>query len=195
MARPAIGIRPAPRSAGVCLCLGADVVEARTVDGERSIPKPLTDPETGKAVPGNPVAFVATEPLVALAIATYRTAIELVRAHADTLRTTADAAPVFVVEGLVPARRSATARGRVLEAHLAQAINQGAVAERLINAGHDVLFVPSDDYDKRDPDWYPDCLNGPLPRDWGGRKGADRSVQRAAYAIAQAGLAARHIRT
>lgn len=189
-----VGIRPGTRYAGVCVCIDDTVLEAVTVEGESAIPKPERDPDTGKAVPGNPVALVDTRALVGLAGHTWQSAIDIIRDHAEVIRVRCDnPRPLVAVEALVPSRRSPVGRGRVLESVIAQSVNQGALATLL--AGQDLVLVPSDEFDKRDPDWYPESLTGPYPREWRGRKGADRVVQRAAWAIAQAGLAARDTTT
>lgn len=189
-----IGICTGSRYAGVCLCIDDDVLEAVTVVGTKSIPDAVRDPETGKALAGNSVAQVATDPLLVLAGDTWQAAVGLIRAHADTIRARCtNARPLVVVEAIVPLNRSAVGKGRTLEKVIARVITQGALG--MLLADQDVVYVPSDNYDERPATWYPAILSGPYPSTWSGRKGSERSVQRGAWAIAQAGLVARGLAT
>lgn len=183
-----IGIKPATRNAGVCVSIDDTPLEAVTVEAALAIPKPAKGAD-GKATPGNPVALVDTTILTGLAANTIQTALDIIDSHSDTITAAcgAGARPVWCIEALVPGRRAAVARGRVLEAVIAQSINQGAFSALLV--GEDVVWVPSPDAEAYTA--YPEPLTGAKPTAWRGRRGSDRGQQQAAWAISQAGLASR----
>lgn len=181
-----VGVRTATRNAGICVLFDGDVVEAVTIEGPRAVPKARVDPQTGKAMTGSPVGFVNTDILTTLAADTIAMGQDILAGLPNS-----PTRALWVVEGLVPDRRASVARGRVLEAVIAQAVNQGAIVALLRAAGENVLVVPSAGFDRSDPALLPAPLRGPKPDGWRGRKGSDRGQQQAAYRIALAGLTER----
>lgn len=183
-----IGIRPATRNAGVCVSIDGTPLEAVTIEADLAVPKPAKGAD-GKALSGNPVALVNTPILTGLAADTIQTALDIIASHGDTIAAACgpNPRPVWCIEALVPGRRASLARGVVLEAVIAQAVNQGAFSAML--AGEDVVWVPTQDAEAYTV--YPAPLTGSKPPAWRGRRGSDRGQQQVAWAISQAGLAAR----
>lgn len=183
-----VGIKPATRYAGVCVGIDGVPLEAVTIEADLAVPKAALG-TNGKALPGNSVALVSTPILAGLAADTVRTARDILTDHAATIEAACgpNVQPVWCVETLVPGRRSSVATGRRLEAVIAQSRNEGALAALL--ADENVQWVPTPALDAYTT--YPASLSGVKPRAWRGRRKSGRAQQRAAWAISQAGLAAR----